>query len=67
MKNWLKVAQKFSVVTEIAVPTTSVNRTLYKLTGSTVIDVLPQSQKDYTWTIYVLNEGTLKFKVCICT
>lgn len=38
-------------------------KTLYKLTGNEAIDVLAQSEREYTWTIYVLNEGSLSFKV----
>ncbi|KAK5646871.1 hypothetical protein RI129_005335 [Pyrocoelia pectoralis] len=57
--NWLKNPQAFEVITNNLSP----NHILYRLDGNPTIEVLGQSERPYTWSIYVLNEGTLNLKV----
>ncbi|KAB0798017.1 hypothetical protein PPYR_09010 [Photinus pyralis] len=59
VKNWQKRPQSFEVITENSSP----SPILYKLEGNPSIEVLGQSERPYTWSIYVLKEGTLHLKV----
>lgn len=58
--NWLKTPQEFAVVTESG---SDWNRSPYKLTGNSVIEVPGNSTRQYKWGVYVLKEGTVNFKV----
>lgn len=67
--NWLPIQQTFNVITEQAeiksekkseIPKTVPN---YKVTGQDLIEVPGNWGKQYLWTFYGYNEGTVKFKV----
>lgn len=60
VQNWLNSAQEFCITTEKLDPH---NKMLYKLPGSTIIDVPPNSVREYNWSIYVLKEGILDLRV----
>lgn len=60
--NWLKVTQQFTVINQTDQPE-GPKKVLYKLTGTTIVDVPPCSTKTYKWIIYTLNEGKLNFSV----
>lgn len=63
VRNWLNVPQQFSVISQSTKPDASRYRSLYKLTCNDVIDLPPQGERDYAWTIYALKEGSLRFNV----
>lgn len=60
--NWLSSPQEFYVVTQTDNATAN-KKTLYKLTGNSVINVPANTIREYKWTIYVLKEGILNVKV----
>lgn len=60
VENWLKTPQEFAVVTESG---SGWNRSPYKLTGNSVIEVPGSSTREYKWGVYVLKEGIINFKV----
>lgn len=57
--NWLSTPQEFEVITK----SKKFNKSPYKLSGNSVIDVAGNSSRDYKWTIYVLKEGPIEFEV----
>ncbi|KAF5288916.1 hypothetical protein FQA39_LY03795 [Lamprigera yunnana] len=59
VRNWLKNPQTFHVITENFMS----KKILYKITSNPTIEVLGQSSRNYTWSIYVLNEGILDLRV----
>lgn len=60
--NWASDAQELKVMTE-NVSQQSSSMIPYKVTGNSVIKVAHNGIRDYKWTIRVLKEGSLAFKV----
>lgn len=61
VKNPSNATQCFKVLTKLTSPVTT--KTLYKIQGLDLIEIMPHATKDYKWTIYVLNESPLDFTV----
>ncbi|GJQ69846.1 hypothetical protein Trydic_g22394 [Trypoxylus dichotomus] len=62
VENWLKTPQQFKVITENTKPNQS-QQILYKTTGNSCIDVPGGGTRQYKWGIFVINTGTLNFRV----
>lgn len=61
VQNALNETQVVVVRTELMSASTS--RSLYRSQGLDMIELLPNSEKEYKWTIYIVNEGQYEFKV----
>lgn len=59
--NWMNTNQHFKVTNQLLTPLNP--KILYKISGSKDIDLQERATKDYKWSIYVVNEGLLDFKV----
>lgn len=60
--NWAAEPQEFIVVTENVTSGNNV-KIPYRITGNDIIEVAPNSIREYKWTIKALKEGILSFKV----
>lgn len=63
VENWLGLRQQFKIITEALEGNST--RMIYKITSNEHFEVPPYGKRDFKWTIYVLNEGKISFKVRI--
>lgn len=61
VQNSLNEKQYLKVKTELISPLST--KSLYRAQGLDNIELLPNSVREYKWTIYVINEGQYEFKV----
>ncbi|XP_044751544.1 hydrocephalus-inducing protein homolog [Coccinella septempunctata] len=61
VENWLGLRQQFKVLTEVLDGNTT--RMIYKITSNDNLEVPPFGKRDFKWTVYVVNEGRLTFKI----